>query len=309
MDVILHLGAHRTGATSFQRYMAQARAEGVAFWGPPQTRGGMLDGVHDYGASAKTLARLQGRLALRMAQTKARGAEVLVISDAALIGPVPGVRGAPSLYPQIGTRMARIDAAFGGRIGSVALQIRALDGFWASVMALSLARGALVPTPEYFARIAQDTRSWRDVIVELSCAMPDVAVVVTSFEQFAQRPDLVASHLAHRAMPCMPSGGIWANRSLALPQLRAALACTDPSQLRHLPEAEGRWQPFSSAQRQTLRALYAADLAWLRGGADGLARYHEHPTPMSAARADGAAGQTRGSKDNDIQERDMARPC
>ena len=46
MDVILHLGAHRTGSTSFQEYMTRVQSGDVAYWGPKITRGGLLDGVH-----------------------------------------------------------------------------------------------------------------------------------------------------------------------------------------------------------------------------------------------------------------------
>ena len=49
MDIILHLGAHRTATTSFQHYLranaAGLGAAGIGVWGPETTRDGLLAGV------------------------------------------------------------------------------------------------------------------------------------------------------------------------------------------------------------------------------------------------------------------------
>ena len=49
MDVILHIGAHRTATTTFQHYMRGQSSElaraGIGFWGPWRTRGGLFSGV------------------------------------------------------------------------------------------------------------------------------------------------------------------------------------------------------------------------------------------------------------------------
>ncbi len=49
MRLILHIGAHRTGTTSFQSYMRRHSAElsdaGIGFWGPVRTRKGLFSGI------------------------------------------------------------------------------------------------------------------------------------------------------------------------------------------------------------------------------------------------------------------------
>ena len=49
MEVILHIGAHRTGTTSLQRAVQRNRKKladnGVAFWGAQITRGGRFSGL------------------------------------------------------------------------------------------------------------------------------------------------------------------------------------------------------------------------------------------------------------------------
>jgi len=49
MDVILHIGAHRTATTTFQAWMLQnadaLAAGGIAYWGPDRTRAGLFSGL------------------------------------------------------------------------------------------------------------------------------------------------------------------------------------------------------------------------------------------------------------------------
>ena len=49
MEIVLHIGAHRTATTSFQAYMrgnAPGLVQGgVAFWGPLRTRNGLFSGL------------------------------------------------------------------------------------------------------------------------------------------------------------------------------------------------------------------------------------------------------------------------
>jgi len=50
MDVLLHIGAHRTASTTFQAYMRSNAAQwadgGVGYWGPFRLRRQMFHGVH-----------------------------------------------------------------------------------------------------------------------------------------------------------------------------------------------------------------------------------------------------------------------
>ena len=64
MDIILHIGAHRTGTTSFQNYMRGFSNELVslelAFWGPDMTRKGLFPPVFEGGDdSVAEVARQQ----------------------------------------------------------------------------------------------------------------------------------------------------------------------------------------------------------------------------------------------------------
>lgn len=309
MDIILHLGAHRTATTSLQRY-AQARApvlaaQGVAFWGPPVTRGGLLAGVVPASGGhpdAATVARARGRIALRVAQAYAAGATRLVVSDENMLGAPRTCLRRHRLYPGAGERVARIGHAFGGRITRAVLSIRAQDAWWASVLAFAVARGHRLPSRGDLDRMVTGARQWRDVIADLACALPGAEIVVLPHEQFAARPAArLAQMTGHVDTPAGRQGHEWLGRAPDLDALRRTVAARggDPARL---PDGTGRWHPFGAAQAAALKEAYDDDLFWLRAGADGLARLTKETGPLSAGLQPQGGHSTRG-QDDDIEER------
>ncbi len=274
MDIILHIGAHRTGSTSFQRYLQANRGRlsrlGIGGWGPWRTRKGLFHGLAGRPETPTQAQRAAGRVQLNLNGTARRGVAVLVVSEENMIGSMRTNLRSGLLYPEIGERMARIHAGFGS-VRRIVLQIRSLETWWASTFAYMIPRGASVPDPRHLDFIAENTRSWRHVITDLSCACPGAEILVTPFERFAPHPD----RLLHRMtgamfLPRAEPGAFWANRAPYLPALREVLVDRgeDPAVL---PEGEGRYQPFSDAAATALREAYADDLFWLQAGADGMA--------------------------------------
>ncbi|MDZ7709845.1 MAG: hypothetical protein U5K36_07040 [Roseovarius sp.] len=313
MDIILHLGAHRTATTSLQHH-AQARApalaaRGVAFWGPPVTRGGLMAGVipapggHPDAAQA---GRARGRIALRVAQAHDAGATRIVVSDENMLGAPRTCLRRHRLYPGAGERMARIGHAFGGRITRAVLSIRAQDAWWDSVLAFAVARGHRLPSRGDLDRMVTGARQWRDVIADLACALPGADIVILPHEQFATRPAArLAQMTGHADAPAAGrEAADWRGRAPDLDALRRAVAARggDPARL---PDGTGRWHPFDEAQAAALKEAYDDDLVWLRAGADGLARLAGETGPLNAGRQPRNGHPTRG-QDDDIEERHMA---
>ena len=121
MEIILHLGAHRTATTSFQHYMganaATLTAQGLGVWGPDVTRDGILTGVIPLpgGESARRqMDRARGRIALRLAQARKAGLRRIVVSDENMIGAARRNLRQGRLYDSAGERMARFAHAFDG---------------------------------------------------------------------------------------------------------------------------------------------------------------------------------------------------
>lgn len=310
MDIILHLGAHRTATTSLQRH-AQAQtaalaAQGLAFWGPPVTRGGLLAGVlpapggHPDAAAA---GRVRGRIGLRVARAHEAGLTRLVVSDENMLGAPRTCLRRHRLYPGVGERVARLAHAFGGRISRAVLSVRAQDAWWASVLAYAVARGHRLPSAGDLDRLVTAGRQWRDVIADVACALPGAEIVILPHEQFATCP---AARLAWMTggHDTGPDRGEWRGRAPDLPALRHAVAARGGDAAR-LPGGSGRWHPFSATQAVALKEAYEDDLFWLRAGAEGLARLAEETGPLSAERQPRDGQPTRGQEDG-IEERHLA---
>jgi len=291
MDIILHVGAHRTGSTSFQHYLrgnrARLMADGTAVWEPHQLRRGLFDGLF---ASPRMLngrnlhRRAVGRVRLHVSQAKRSGAERLLVSEENMIGAPRACLRAASMYPAIGERMARLEAGFEGRITRIAMCVRAQDLWWSSVAAYSVARGHSMPDAVRIDAMATTPRTWRDVITDMACALPEVEIKVLPFEQFAGRFDKVLTEATDHSAP-QEGAESWLNRSLDADRLRAKMdefgvpAANLPA---HLATGEGRWSPFTKQQSANLREAYADDMMWLAAGADGLATLTEDPSRTRA---------------------------
>ena len=296
MDIILHVGAHRSGTTTFQQYLrsqfAVLEAQSLGFWGTLRTRKSVFPGLFATPCIPKDARRAQGRVQMHLARAQNAGIRKLLVSDENMIGSARHCLRQGALYPAIGDRMARISAAFGGRVSRVVLTIRAQDLWWASAAAYTAARGHPIPSSEQRDKIAQSARTWRDVITDLACAVPDATLVVMPFEQGAGNPNLLLKAATGLDAP-FGAEVPWLNRSPTARDLRGLLA-DQGSDISEIPDNPLRWQPFSQEQTAKLRENYADDLHWLTAGADGLATLAEDDTRKRAGTSQPAGHMTRG---------------
>lgn len=303
MDIILHVGAHRTGSTSFQHYLrgnrARLVADGTAIWEPYMLRKGLLDGLF---ARPRLLngrdlqRRAMGRVRLHAAQAERSGMQRLLVSEENMIGAPRACLRAALLYPAIGERLARLDAAFEGRIKRVVLTVRALDLWWSSVAAYGVGRGHDLPDEGRLDAVACAPRSWRDVITDMACAVPEAEICVVPFEQFAGQWDKILTHATERAAPSAHAES-WLNKSPDTAMLRAKMAeygIKVEDLPAHLAQGTGRWKPFTAAQSAALREAYTDDMMWLTAGADGLATLTEDPSRTRAGFSLPAGALTKG---------------
>jgi hypothetical protein len=266
MDVILHIGAHRCATTSFQHYLrangARLAEQGIGYWGPLRTRGGLLGGVMN-----NPCAR-GGRLRRNLSRRDALGFQMLLVSDENMLGYLRDNRLAAELYPGAGDRIARHAAAFGDRLRMVVLNLRALDGYWTSALGFGVMRGWGLPGRAVLDRLAGGARGWREVVTEIAHAAPQARLLVLPFEDFAGRPGAQLT-----AISGLPSPRDFARQRLnATPGLDRLRQMLPPGQAARLPSGDGRWTPFSVPQVALLRQRHADDMGWLTAGADGFAR-------------------------------------
>jgi len=311
MDVILHIGAHRTATTCFQHYMRENSEQletcGIGFWGPRRTRAGLFRGVIPVagaGSAQSQLDRARGRVSIELERAAKKGLRHFIVSDENMIGaPRRNLRDL-RLYAATGERMARFSHVFAGVNPRVFLSIREHDMYWASSFAYGVARGHRLPRVRDLNTIANGGRGWREVIEDLACAVSGASLTIMPYEIFGGRSDDQLGHMTgHGDLPCADARTRM-NASPSLAQLREVLRhrglCPD-----RLPQGDGRWMPFSDDQRAALQEMYQDDLFWLCDGANGLATLIEETGSVTAGQTPRTDQTTRGHG-NGIEERRMA---
>lgn len=320
MDVILHLGAQRSGSSTFQSFLRANRMKlakrGLTSWLPKRTRGGMFNGLLRHpamitqadtdraGLSITNLRREVDRL-------ERAGQNALLISEENLLGTMRNNVRDRRLYPLVTDRLRRIAPAFEGRKLKIGLCVRSYDAFWTSSLTYLLAHGADQPSQVLLDDLSTQSRQWADVVRDIAEAIPQADIIVWPFERSANVPASVLGHVWNGGCDDLGPGQKWVNKSWDIVQLNQMMTLRGDAPLQQgLMSSSKRWLPFSEEQRQAMRAQYRHDIAWLSAGADGLARFVDG-WPTSATRPDRAdvthaiqtrAAPMRGRQDG-IEER------
>ena len=273
VEVILHIGAHRTGTTSLQRALNRNRRNliqnRVAYWGPGVTRSGRFSGLLrgpglEAGETARRIARDRGVIALELQRLQARGLEALLISEENILGSMGANLRSGLLYPGLAERLGRFRAAFGDRCTRIGLAIRPLDAYWASALAYGLEAGVARFGAGTAAQLAGQPRNWRQVIADIAGAFPAAELLVWEFDRLKGRPNAQYRLLSGRRGSILGSGHAH-NASPGRAALRALLAERGSNaEAARIGTGDGRFMPFSARQRESLAWRYQQDIDWLR---------------------------------------------
>ncbi|MFK7870685.1 MAG: hypothetical protein AB8B58_15780 [Roseobacter sp.] len=305
MDVVLHCGAHRTNSSGLQGYVSRhgdallrQHIDTCTLKGP-LARGVPGEKAH----KAQMLQR--DAIAHKVQQAEKRGVHRLFLSDVNILGCLSDVVHKGLLYPDAGARLSHFAELFEGRLSEVVLSTRSPETYWISALSAAVAHGAAVPDRAALRAIAFNRRAWRDVITDMAKALPDVRLRVIPFEHYSGRPEQILVRSLGCDLPFEPIQPRQ-NRAPQLPELRRLLAERGGS-ASDLPFGMGPWNPFCAEELAAMRELYADDLMWLVGGADGLATMTEEPSGKRAVCRPPAGYQVKGQC-NGKEERHMARP-
>lgn len=287
MDITLHIGAHRCGTTTLQHFLNRnseiLNNSGIAVWTPERTRSGLFSGLiarpQDQNSLAeRRAARSSGRIETEIALLRKAGYKQLLVTEENMTGSARNNLRQFSLYPSVGDRLNQFRRGFGSGCARIGLSIRSYEDYWASAFAFAVAQGHKMPGPDDIAALVEQPRRWRNVVIETAAIFPEAEICVWPFERFGTEP---AAQLEILSANALVSGRLtghdsWHNQSPKLPKLRRILRLRGEDQAAEaLPSGNGAWMPFNAQQRMQLSHHYQADLAWLRGGADGLARLIE----------------------------------
>lgn len=326
MDVILHLGAHRTGTTTFQSYLGRNEQAltriGIASWRPKRLRKGMMSGllgrpdqVTPFGF--QRAKRSGGLIRMETERMERLGVEHLIVSEENMIGAMRNNLREERLYPNLAARLERFRDAFGDTCTRLVLAVRSYDEYWASSISYAVAAGHGVPMRGQLDRLVTQPRRWRHMVTELADAFPAAHLVVWPFEAMVGQPEkqLRVMTGTNAALP-MNAARAWHNKGRTDAELRNLVSERGDSEaLQMFTGEDRRWMPFDAAQQLALRAQYANDLAWLKRGADGCATFvqtadqrqvNEEVQWLDAAAAERSASPTRG-RFHDGEDRKTAR--
>lgn len=309
MDVVFHCGAHRTNSSGLQGYVSRHRdallREHIDICTAKEMRDGLFAGTGMVETARKDQLPAHDAVARRVQQAESRGAHSLFVSNPNVLGNISDVVHEGQLYPDAGARLARFAEPFQGRLSEVILSTRSPETYWISALSAAVARGAPVPDRTALRAIAFNRRAWRDVITDVASALPDVRLRVIPFEHYSGRPEQILARSLGCDLPFEPIQPRQ-NRAPQLPELRRLLAERGGS-ASDLPFGMGPWNPFCAEELAAMRELYADDLMWLVGGADGLATMTEEPSGKRAVSRPPAGYQVKGQC-NGKEERYLARP-
>lgn len=311
LEIILHIGAHRTGTSSLQHWMAAnavpLAAAGTVVWGPARTRGGLFEGLVKHPARVTPeVARAAGRAAAAITAEldglAATGVTRLIVSEENMLGSIRNNLAEARLYPDATPRLARIAAAFGGRVSRVALAVRGYDDWWSSVLAFAVGRGSSVPAPEALSSLARQREGWPEVARAVQQAFPAAPLTVWPFEAFGGaaprqfRALTGGVPLPHGLSPGLPPRNVAPDRST----LRRRLTRRGETEAAAaIGAGEGRWMPFSEPDRRALGRKYAEDLDWFRSGAlAGMTFTEEVATESAGGTLRGVAENEEGQGDD-----------
>ena len=310
MDVLLHLGAHRTGTTAFQTYLGANRARlaaaGIAVWLPRDLRGSPLEALSTrpgLRTAALVDLPLAWRLDAALDRLEGQGIRQLIVSEENLLGTMTCCHMAARPYPHAGARLRRLDGLFGGRIMRAALGLRDMAEWWSSTLAFRMPRGGPVPDAGLLARLAMQPRGWGAVLADIASALPGRPVAAWDFTWSAGHPKRALAALLGAAPPegLVPTKK-GRNASPGVADLRAALEARGAATLPPgLGDADGgRWMPFTDGARAVMATAHAAEIAALR----------QMPGIEFAGRpgATPGAGTWKEGQTHDRQDRSLAQP-
>ena len=287
VDVTLHLGAHRTGTTTLQKYLENNRDNlneiGTEFWGPNRTRAGLFSGLVKRPDTITNQATIRGErscglIRMELDRLDMAGVKSLIISEENMMGVMLDNLRKGRLYPDARPRLQRFSSAFEKHCRRVAISIRSYDKYWASVLAFMVERGRRMPDAQDLDRLVTQPRRWRDVICEVAAIFPTAEVMVWPFEGMIGQVDSQLAVLNDGVVPVRMRGrNDWHNASAGCAKLRQVLEDRQNiAQAADMPNDYSRWQPFRPHHIAAFQAQYDEDIAWLRNGADGIATYEEN---------------------------------
>lgn len=220
VEVILHIGAHRTATTTFQTMLDLNRDNlakiGIAVLTPRDTRAGLFDGLVGHPGQVDAARRASARASLdhlaRLLDAAERaGVTQYLVSEENMIGSMNEVLAAGAFYPTARPRLRRFAPAFASRCSRVGIGTRSYDTWLASVLAFARLSGLPTARREAVEGAARG-RGWRGLLADAAAAFPLAEHVTWDFDDWGARPGALLAALTGRDdLPPLAGADGWHN--------------------------------------------------------------------------------------------------
>ncbi|MDG1406314.1 MAG: hypothetical protein P8Q50_00430 [Octadecabacter sp.] len=230
MDIILHIGAHRTGSTMVERTITATIAAhpecGVAMWAPRRLRdmpgfqmtAQLLD--EDLEPvdkdAAVALDALASDIAQQVAQERDRGVKTLILSEENLMGGMRNNFHTKYFYPNVARRLAAFDSLLPAPPIKVALGVRDYGAVWTSAFHYLPQAGQSAPPVESIRPVLPgDKRGWPEVVDDVQSVWPDTSILMWRQEDLVTSTRDICAALSglDAGMIVVPGGKINACKS------------------------------------------------------------------------------------------------
>lgn len=262
-EVRIHLGAHKTATTHFQRTLTRHRTvlrnHGIDFVAPWELRTGIRQHPRQSWLPGGRVRAYRAALAPLLTE-----APVIAISEENLLGSVLDAL-SPKPYPKLERFAGTMAKAVAGVPVQPFIAIRSFDRFWASCYVEALRLGN-VPLPlETLVGLQQRTPSWIPVCQRIRRIWPDRPLNIWRYEDYDVRT--AAREFLGRDTGPLPGVARAARRaSPSCEGVRLALAAAGDKEavaaiFAAHPASRGEpFAPFGSTETSALREAYARDL-------------------------------------------------
>ncbi|WP_421701177.1 hypothetical protein [Aliiroseovarius sp.] len=277
MELVLHIGAHRTATTAMQDMLVAHRAALLAAGVTTLVREdlGTVEGF-------STVPARDGWIRSRAAMDRLTdGAETVLLSEENLIGDMGWNIRSAKFY---GSARRRLQAyrEFLGMPRRVGLSIRDYASYWISAHGHELSyrhvgKQGVVRFAEARARLAAAERGWLDLIRDMRAVFKDSEILVWPVEHRIPLPEVTRRLLVRPGLDLTaPPKGVNAAPDPGCFAQMEAFRATNPkatrAQMRAFVDgcAPEPFDGFDADQTAALQARYAADLAALKAGFEGV---------------------------------------
>lgn len=279
MDVILHLGVHRTATTALQNLLAAASGRlaegGIRYLGPQRMRAAGLAAHVTRRERGDGDARALDAARAALAPHWQPAARQILISEENLIGAMLHNYRLGHLYPAAEARLAALRALLPAPPAAVFVTIRDFAGYWPSVHAHLALRRRVAAGFEAERLAASRGNSWLPLLRATRAVFPEARLGVWRYRDLPGLvPGLAAALTGLEDLAAAGAApAARANASLGAATLRRLARVADPAERRRLiraarsaPRTAAR-TPFPAEAAARLGAAFEAEWQAIAGGA------------------------------------------